>query len=80
MHLAVFDVEDTCRHRQDRKKNLVRIAAVGDLHYGRAAAPGTLQPLFAQISEAADILVLPATSPTTVCRTRRARWRASFRR
>ena len=41
------------------KKNLVRLAAVGDLHYGRAAAPGTLQPLFAQISEAADILVLP---------------------
>jgi Icc-related predicted phosphoesterase len=41
------------------KKNLVRIAAVGDLHYGRAAAAGTLQPLFAQISEAADILVIP---------------------
>ncbi len=37
----------------------MRIAAVGDLHYGRAAAPGTLQPLFAQINDAADILVLP---------------------
>jgi Icc-related predicted phosphoesterase len=41
------------------RKDLVRIAAVGDLHYGRAVAPGTLQPLFAQITEAADILVLP---------------------
>lgn len=40
------------------KKDPVRIAAIGDLHYGRAVAPGTLQPLFAQITEAADILVL----------------------
>jgi Icc-related predicted phosphoesterase len=40
------------------RKDIVRIAAIGDLHYGRAAAPGTLQPLFAQITEAADILVL----------------------
>lgn len=41
------------------KKDIVRVAAIGDLHYGRSATPGTLQPLFAQISEAADILVLP---------------------
>jgi Icc-related predicted phosphoesterase len=41
------------------KKEVVRIAALGDLHYSRSAAPGTLQPLFAQITEAADILVLP---------------------
>lgn len=36
----------------------VRIAAIGDLHYGRTATPGTLQPLFAQISQSADVLVL----------------------
>lgn len=34
-----------------------RIAAVGDLHYGKGS-PGVLQPLFAQINQAADILVL----------------------
>jgi Icc-related predicted phosphoesterase len=39
-------------------KDTVRIAALGDLHYGRAAAPGALQPLFAQINDAADVLVL----------------------
>jgi Icc-related predicted phosphoesterase len=36
----------------------VRIAAVGDLHHGRSAQPGALQPLFSKISETADILVL----------------------
>ena len=36
----------------------VRIAALGDLHYSRTATPGTWRPLFAQISEAADILVI----------------------
>lgn len=36
----------------------VRIAAVSDIHYGRGAQ-GSLQPLFAQITEAADVLVLP---------------------
>jgi len=41
------------------KKNIVRIAAVADLHYGRSITPGTLQPLFAQITEAADIVVMP---------------------
>ena len=40
------------------KKDVVRIAAVGDLHFGRTSTPGSLQPLFAQITEAADVLVL----------------------
>jgi Icc-related predicted phosphoesterase len=39
-------------------KETVRIAALGDIHYGRTSTPGALQPLFAQISEAADVLVL----------------------
>ena len=36
----------------------VRIAAVGDLHFGRTS-PGTLQKLFAEIAVAADVLLLP---------------------
>jgi Icc-related predicted phosphoesterase len=40
------------------RKDTVRIAALGDLHHGRSAAAGTLQPLFAQITESADVLVL----------------------
>jgi Icc-related predicted phosphoesterase len=39
-------------------KDVVRIAALADLHYSRTAAQGTLQPLLAQITSAADILVL----------------------
>jgi len=39
-------------------KDLVRIAALGDLHYSRNAAVGGLQPLFSQITESADILAL----------------------
>ena len=39
-------------------KDIVRIAAIGDLHYGRHAVPGSLQPLFAQITESADLLVI----------------------
>jgi Icc-related predicted phosphoesterase len=39
-------------------KDVVRIAALGDIHYGRTAAPGSLQSLLAQISESADVLVL----------------------
>jgi Icc-related predicted phosphoesterase len=39
-------------------KDIVRIAALGDMHYSRTATAGTLQPLFAQISDAADVLVL----------------------
>lgn len=39
-------------------KDTLRIAAIGDLHYGRTSAPGSLHPLFAQISESADVLAL----------------------
>ena len=39
-------------------KDIVRLAAIGDLHYGRTSAPGSLQPLFAQINESADVLAL----------------------
>jgi Icc-related predicted phosphoesterase len=39
-------------------KDLVRVAAIGDLHYGRTSASGALQPLFSQISQSADVLVL----------------------
>src|SRR5437879_2236021 len=40
------------------QRDTVRIAALGDLHFGRTAAAGSLQPLFAQIAETADVLVL----------------------
>jgi Icc-related predicted phosphoesterase len=39
-------------------KDSVRIAAIGDLHYGRSAPPGSLQPLFSQINDSADVLAL----------------------
>jgi Icc-related predicted phosphoesterase len=39
-------------------KDIVRIAALGDLHYSRTTVQGSLQPLFAQVTEAADILIL----------------------
>lgn len=39
-------------------KDPVRIAAVGDLHYGRTTPPGSLQTLFSQINDSADILAL----------------------
>lgn len=39
-------------------KDIVRIAALGDLHHGKSAVQGSLQPLFSQITESADILVL----------------------
>lgn len=39
-------------------KDVVRVAAVGDIHYGKSAVQGSLQPLFSQITESADILVL----------------------
>jgi Icc-related predicted phosphoesterase len=38
--------------------NPVRIAAIGDLHFSRTTAPGSLQPLFAHIAASADVLVL----------------------
>jgi len=37
---------------------LVRIAAAGDLHFGRYS-PGTFQKLFGEVAAAADILVIP---------------------
>jgi Icc-related predicted phosphoesterase len=39
-------------------KDIVRIAAIGDLHYSRTATQGLLQPMFAQIAETSDILVI----------------------
>src|SRR5215217_6428390 len=39
-------------------KETVRIAALGDLHYGRTTPAGSLQPLFAQINDSADVLAL----------------------
>ena len=39
-------------------KDVVRIAAIGDMHYSRTATAGFLQPLFAQITESADVLVI----------------------
>ena len=39
-------------------KDIIRLAALGDLHYSRSATHGSLQPLLAQITETADILVL----------------------
>ena len=39
-------------------KDIVRVAAIGDLHFGRTTPPGSLQPLFAQIAESADVLVI----------------------
>jgi Icc-related predicted phosphoesterase len=39
-------------------KDVVRIAAIGDLHYSRSAPQGSLHPLLTQIGESADILVL----------------------
>ena len=39
-------------------KELVRIAAIGDLHYGRACQPGSLQALFSQINDSADVLAI----------------------
>jgi Icc-related predicted phosphoesterase len=38
-------------------KDIVRIAALADLHYSRSSTHGALQPLFEQIGEAADIAV-----------------------
>jgi len=39
-------------------KDVVRIAALGDLHYSRTTPQGSLQPLLAQLTEAADVLIL----------------------
>src|SRR5690349_8430006 len=39
-------------------QSVVRIAAIGDLHYGRNSTPGSLQPLLSQINQSADVLVI----------------------
>jgi Icc-related predicted phosphoesterase len=39
-------------------KEIVRLAAIGDIHHGKNAVQGSLQPLFSQITEVADVLVL----------------------
>ena len=39
-------------------REIVRIAALGDLHHGKSAVQGSLQPLLSQITDTADILVL----------------------
>ena len=36
---------------------VIRVAAISDLHYSKTS-PGALQPLFAEITQSADILVL----------------------
>src|SRR5262245_19627318 len=38
-------------------EDTVRLAALADIHYSKSA-PTSLQPLFMQIAEAADVLVL----------------------
>jgi Icc-related predicted phosphoesterase len=38
-------------------RDTIRIAAVGDLHYGKAT-PGAFQPLFASLVDRADVLLL----------------------
>ena len=38
-------------------KEVVRLAAVGDVHCAKTSQ-GTLQPLFSQVAEHADVLVL----------------------
>ncbi len=39
------------------RKEVIRLAAIGDIHYSRTSQ-GTLQPLFAHIAESADVLLL----------------------
>ena len=43
---------------RSENKDIVRVAAIGDLHYGRSATPGSLQPLLAQINDSAEVLVI----------------------
>ena len=49
--------DNTADHNGLMGKDLVRVAAVGDLHCGRTSQ-GAFQPLFAQIGDAADLLLL----------------------
>jgi Icc-related predicted phosphoesterase len=39
-------------------REVVRVAAIADLHYGRSTAQGSLAPLFSQITDMADVLVV----------------------
>ena len=39
-------------------KDVVRIAAIGDLHYSRTSAAGSLHRMFAQLNDSADVLVV----------------------
>ena len=39
-------------------KEVVRVAALGDIHHGKTAVQGSLQALFSQITASADVLVL----------------------
>jgi Icc-related predicted phosphoesterase len=41
-----------------KEKRKVRVAATGDLHFGRADHGTQLRPLFAEVAERADVLVL----------------------
>jgi predicted phosphodiesterase len=41
----------------DSRKTTVRLAAIGDIHYTRTSH-GSLQPLYSQIMESADVLLL----------------------
>src|SRR5260370_24461666 len=43
--------------KMDAPNSVVRVAATADLHFTRAS-PGTLQPILADITKHADILVL----------------------
>src|SRR5687768_1837271 len=53
------DVARNLRYGHNMTTNeVVRVAAVSDIHYTKNSQ-GSLQPLFSQISESADVLVLP---------------------
>jgi Icc-related predicted phosphoesterase len=54
---SASDVPGTTLAQTAGVKATIRIAAVGDIHCGRTSQ-GVLQPLFAQVAECADILLL----------------------
>ena len=39
--------------------SVIRVAAVADLHCARSMSAGTFQPIFSQVAERADVLLLP---------------------
>ena len=58
----------------------VRVAAVGDLHFGRAGHGAPLRPLFAQVAERADVLALCGDlTDTGASPRRRGRWPGRWR-